>query len=120
MNLNEKLKLFLRRVENIVGKGENAGYQHFLLFTQYFSKEFSFRVVKRRKISFKRVKYPSNDKIMNFTVLVAFEIKQVQILKSDFKIRKAWSENEESCFQAFSLFVRMLSKTIFTEVFENY
>ena len=24
------------RVENIVGKGENAGYQHFLLFPQCF------------------------------------------------------------------------------------
>ena len=26
------------RVENIVGKGENAGYQHFLLFPQCFGK----------------------------------------------------------------------------------
>ena len=26
------------RVENTVGKGENAGYQHFLLFPQYFPK----------------------------------------------------------------------------------
>ena len=26
------------RVENIVGKGENAGYQHFLLFAQCFQK----------------------------------------------------------------------------------
>ena len=26
------------RVENIVGKGEYAGYQHFLLFTQSFQK----------------------------------------------------------------------------------
>ena len=26
------------RVENIVGKGENAGYQHFLLFPQCFRK----------------------------------------------------------------------------------
>ena len=26
------------RVENIVGKGENAGYQHFLLFPQCFHK----------------------------------------------------------------------------------
>ena len=26
----------LDRVENIVGKGENAGYQHFLLFPQCF------------------------------------------------------------------------------------
>ena len=28
-------------VENIVGKGENAGYQHFLLFPQYFQKVIS-------------------------------------------------------------------------------
>ena len=26
------------RVENIVGKGDNAGYQQFLLFPQYFEK----------------------------------------------------------------------------------
>ena len=26
------------RVENIVGKGENAGYQHFILFPQCFQK----------------------------------------------------------------------------------
>ena len=26
------------RVENIVGKGENAGYQHFLFFAQCFPK----------------------------------------------------------------------------------
>ena len=25
-----------RPLQNIVGKGENAGYQHFLLFLQYF------------------------------------------------------------------------------------
>ena len=34
------------RVENIVGKGENAGYQHFLLFSQIFSKGLFPRVVK--------------------------------------------------------------------------
>ena len=28
------------RVENIVGKGENAGYQHFLLFPQCFKNAF--------------------------------------------------------------------------------
>ena len=32
INVTEKLKFVLRRVENIVGKGENASYQHFLLF----------------------------------------------------------------------------------------
>ena len=35
VNVSEKLKFFvLGRVEIIVGKGENAGYQHFLLFPQ--------------------------------------------------------------------------------------
>ena len=32
------INFVLGRVENIVGKGENAGYQHFLLFPQYFQK----------------------------------------------------------------------------------
>ena len=40
INVNEKLKLGLGRLESIVGKGENAGYQHFLLFLQCFQKRF--------------------------------------------------------------------------------
>ena len=32
MNVTEKLKFVLGRVENIIGKGENVCYQHFLLF----------------------------------------------------------------------------------------
>ena len=31
--LPQKLKFLSGRVANIVGKGENAGYQHFLLFS---------------------------------------------------------------------------------------
>ena len=34
----EKVNFGLVRVENIVGKGENAGYQHFLLFPQCYQK----------------------------------------------------------------------------------
>ena len=37
-NVNEKFIFGLERVENIVGKGENAGYQHFLLILQCFQK----------------------------------------------------------------------------------
>ena len=37
-NVYQKLKFALGKVENIVGKGENAGYQHFLLFPQCFQK----------------------------------------------------------------------------------
>ena len=38
INVKEKLKLSLERVENIVGKGENAVYQHFLLFPKCFQR----------------------------------------------------------------------------------
>ena len=38
INVNEKFKFGLGKVENIAGKGENAGYQHFLLFPQCFQK----------------------------------------------------------------------------------
>ena len=31
INVTQQLKFELGRVENIMGKGENAGYQHFLL-----------------------------------------------------------------------------------------
>ena len=35
-NVSQKLKL--ERAGNIVGKGENAGYRHFLLFSQFVQK----------------------------------------------------------------------------------
>ena len=38
INVKEKFKFGLGRVENIVGKGENAGNRHFLLFSQCFPK----------------------------------------------------------------------------------
>ena len=38
INATEIWKFVLGRAENIVGKGENAGYQHFLLFPQCFQK----------------------------------------------------------------------------------
>ena len=39
-----KISLF-DRVENIVGKGENAGYQHFFLFPNVFSRATFYRVI---------------------------------------------------------------------------
>ena len=37
-NVAEIIVSFFDRVENIVGKGEKAGYHHFLLFPQCFLK----------------------------------------------------------------------------------
>ena len=38
LNVANVIISVLDSVENIVGKGENAGYQHFLLFPQFFPK----------------------------------------------------------------------------------
>ena len=38
INMTRKFKFKLGRAENIVGKGEIAGYQQFLLFPQCFQK----------------------------------------------------------------------------------
>ena len=54
--LTKKLKFVLRRVENIVGKGENAGYRYFLLFPQSFLKVFFSKVVKGRDCVVKEFK----------------------------------------------------------------
>ena len=36
INVTQNLKFVLGRIENILGKEENAGYQYFLLFPQCF------------------------------------------------------------------------------------
>ena len=36
LNVIQDIKVVLHRIENTVGKEENAGYQHFLLFPQCF------------------------------------------------------------------------------------
>ena len=42
LNVAQMVQFFSDRVENIVGNGENADYQHFLLFPQGFQKVFLF------------------------------------------------------------------------------
>ena len=41
LNVTQNVKLVLHKIENIVRKEENAGYQHSLLFPQCFYKAFS-------------------------------------------------------------------------------
>ena len=41
LNVTQNVKVFFHRIENIVGKEENAGYQHYLLFPQCYHKAFS-------------------------------------------------------------------------------
>ena len=46
LNVGKMMISVLDRVENIVGKGENAGDQHFLLFPQCFKKRSPLRSLK--------------------------------------------------------------------------
>ena len=48
VNVAQKLKFVYGSLENIMVKGENAGYQHFLLFPQCFQKSFLLVVFKSR------------------------------------------------------------------------
>ena len=48
LNIAKMMIALLNRVENTVGKGENAGYQQFSPFPTVFSKAFFLRVVKSR------------------------------------------------------------------------
>ena len=60
----KKLKYVLRWVENIVGKGENTGFQHFLLFPRFlmafFLRSFKVRIVWQRVNLLKCVKTTDN------------------------------------------------------------
>ena len=46
INEAEKLNFVLGRIENTVGKGENSGSQHFLLFPECFQKSSSSGLLK--------------------------------------------------------------------------
>ena len=48
VNIAEIIISLSNRVENIVRKGENAGFQHFSHFPTMFSKALFFRIVKSR------------------------------------------------------------------------
>ena len=45
-NMAKTLEFVIERVENILGKGQNAGYHHFLLFPKMFSKALFLGLVK--------------------------------------------------------------------------
>ena len=50
-NVAQMVQFFFEKAENIVGKGQNAGYQHsFFFFFAIFLKAFSSRVVENQEI----------------------------------------------------------------------
>ena len=62
---------FIYRVDNIVGKGENAGYQHFLLFRQCYQKA-SFPGLLKHRTVWERDNYTSLSQILGSSPACSF------------------------------------------------
>ena len=103
-------------VENTVGKGENAGYQHFLLFPQCFPKLSSLGSLKVA-IVWQRVNSLPNNKILYWSKLNAFvddNLNANQILK--FAVGRAENivrKGENAGYQHFLLFPQCFQKASF-------
>ena len=50
LNVTQNIKVVFHSIENMVGKEENAGYQHFLLFPQCFQEAFSFSALQKSSL----------------------------------------------------------------------
>ena len=120
----EKFEFILGRVENIVGKGENGGYQHFLLFPQCFQKASILGSLKSGlcgKESKQRKNWICLNSLLNDKNLDAFELKafaedKINVtVKLKFGLRRV--ENivgkvEKCWLPAFSPFPTMFSKDL--------
>ena len=62
------------RVENNVGKGENAGYQHFLLFLQCFLRPYYLMVIKSQDCMVKSLTH--YHKMLHFDALKMFSCRK--------------------------------------------
>ena len=101
----EKLKLVLGRFENIAGKGENAGYQHFLLFPQCFQQPYYTGSL-------------PNDKFLDWAKLKVFADDKINMTEK-LKLVLGWAENivgkgENAGYQHFLLFPQCFQKPSYT------
>ena len=68
IDVTQKLKFVLRQGENISGKGENAGYQHFLLFQKCFQQPHSLGPLKVGIVHFSELRSIHNTSNMSLSV----------------------------------------------------
>ena len=105
INVTQNLKFVFRRVENSVGNGENAGYQHFLLFSNCFQKPSFSGSLKVKNIL-------DRSKIKAFT-----DIKILVTGKSKFgmgRIENMVGKGENAGYQHFLLFPHCFQKPSFS------
>ena len=97
----------LDRAENIVGKGDNAGYQHFLLFPQCFQKPSCPRLLKVG-IVWERVNCLPSSKSFNSVYFKEFAGGQLNVAYIMFsvlvKLKTFWKKGENAGYQHFLRF----------------
>ena len=107
------------REENTVGKGENAGYQHFLLFPRCFPKPFPIGLLKVMIVWWRFNSIP-NKKSLDQSRLGVFADEKINATENlKFVLQKGWNENigekgENAGFQHFLLFLTVFSIGIFS------
>ena len=105
---DEKINVFqmmisvLYRVENILGKGENAGYQHFLVFPQCFQKSSFLGSLKVGIVCFTKLEEKDRDWIMAGEYGPIMACRMVQPIRSGatfrcFSVQK-YQENQTKNF----------------------
>ena len=112
----QKLKLAWGRIENIVGKGKNASYQHFLLFSQCFQKA-TFSGLLKVEMCGKKLTFYQTTKFQTLK-LKAFANKKINLSQ---KLKLAWErienivqKGENAGNQHFLLFPKCFLKTTFS------
>ena len=110
------------RVENIVGKGVCAGYQHFLLFPQCFQKA-SFSGSLKVRIVWLKVNSLPKDTILNQSKFKAFADKKIKVNKKLKlvleRVETIVGKGENAGLSASSLFPIMFSKGFFPSVVKS-
>ena len=106
-------KFILDKVENIVGKGENAHYEHFLLFPQCFQKPPFFRIIENLDCVVKRYPFPKRQ-ILDSSKLRELADDNFKFDEKCIKFFK-WVENtagkgEIARYEQFLLFPQCLQK----------
>ena len=113
-HVTQKLKFVLGRVEDIVGKGENAGKQHFLLFPQCFLK-LSFQEL----LSSKVLTLYQTTEFWKLTKFKAFAEKIIVTQKLKFVLRRVENivgKEENASKQHFIFFPQCFLRLSFPEV----
>ena len=106
INRTQKLKSVKERVQNIVGNGENTGYQHFLLFPQYFQKAFFYPITRRQILDSSELKDFADDN-------VKFDKNGRKLSKP---VENTVGKGETACYEQFLLFPQCFQKACFLGV----